>query len=414
MPSITHPEPDVSLNWDSFNRHLPLIFIRCVWMKIAYVHDAVYPFVKGGAEKRIYELSRRLVKRGHEVHVIGMRWWGKEPVIEREGVHLHGVCRAIKLYSGERRSIRSAAKFAWRVFLYISKERFDLIDCYQAPYLHFFPARLGSVLKRSPFVVTWHEVWQCYWNEYLGSLGVVGRLMEKMILLGVAERVIAVSDQTRDDLVHLGVNPKKISIVPNGIDYKRMQGLSPSKEDSDIFYLGRLIKPKNIDVLIRAVALLKEEFPDIRVNLVGDGPDRGSLEQLAKKLQVQKNIKFHGFIEDFDEVTALMKSSKLFVIPSTQEGGASIVAQEANASGLPVIAVDHPLGIDKRLVREGVNGFFVKLDPAALAEKMRLLLSHKRMLKNVSLRSLDLAKKWDWDEVVDKLEKVYLCVRPHV
>ena len=60
-------------------------------MKIAYVHDAIYPYIKGGAEKRMYELSRRLAKRGHEVHVFGMRWWGDEPETELEGVHLHGV-----------------------------------------------------------------------------------------------------------------------------------------------------------------------------------------------------------------------------------------------------------------------------------------------------------------------------------
>ncbi|HDI12703.1 MAG TPA: glycosyltransferase, partial [Hadesarchaea archaeon] len=124
---------------------------------------------------------------------------------------------------------------------------------------------------------------------------------------------------------------------------------------------------------------------------------------------------FLGFIENFDDVTALMKSSKIFVIPSTQEGGASIVAQEANASGLPVIAVDHPLGIDKKLIREETNGFFVKLDPVAIAEKVKLLLSDTRMLKELSLRSMKVAKNWDWEKVVGRLEEVYLsCLYPRV
>ncbi|HDI12973.1 MAG TPA: glycosyltransferase family 1 protein, partial [Hadesarchaea archaeon] len=231
-------------------------------MKIAYVHDAVYPFVKGGAEKRVYELSRRLARRGHDVHVFGMRWWGNRPVIEHEGVQLHGVCGAVSLYSKGRRSIGAAMRFAGSVFPFIARERFDVIDCYQAPYLHFFPVKLAAILKRSALVVTWHEVWRGYWNKYLGSLGVVGEFMEKTILLGISDRVIAVSDQTKDDLVRLGVRPEKISIVPNGIDYQHIQKIRPAKEKSDIFYLGRLIKPKNIDVLLRAIALLKEDFPD--------------------------------------------------------------------------------------------------------------------------------------------------------
>ncbi|RLG57812.1 MAG: glycosyltransferase family 1 protein, partial [Hadesarchaea archaeon] len=275
--------------------------------------------------------------------------------------------------------------------------------------------KLAAILKRSALVVTWHEVWRGYWNKYLGSLGVVGEFMEKTILLGISDRVIAVSDQTKDDLVRLGVRPEKISIVPNGIDYQHIQKIRPAKEKSDIFYLGRLIKPKNIDVLLRAIALLKEDFPDIKVKIAGDGPERGQLERLSKTLDIGKNVEFLGFIENFDDVTALMKSSKIFVIPSTQEGGASIVAQEANASGLPVIAVDHPLGIDKKLIREETNGFFVKLDPVAIAEKVKLLLSDTRMLKELSLRSMKVAKNWDWEKVVGRLEEVYLsCLYPRV
>ena len=74
-------------------------------MKIAYVYDAVYPWVKGGAEKRIYELSRRLAKRGHEVHCYGMKWWPGEDEILKDNVHLHGICPPMPLYSNGKRSI---------------------------------------------------------------------------------------------------------------------------------------------------------------------------------------------------------------------------------------------------------------------------------------------------------------------
>lgn len=376
-------------------------------MKIAYVHDAVYPFTKGGAEKRIYELSRRLAKRGHDVHVFGMRWWGEKHEIELEGVNLHGVCKAVPLYSGGRRSIRAAMTFARAVFPYLVRERFDVIDCYQAPYLHVFPTKVGALLKRTPLAVTWHEVWRGYWREYLGSLGTVGKLMERVILLRLANRVIAVSDQTKDDLVSLGVNVDRVSIVPNGIDFDSITKISPSPEKLDVVYLGRLIKPKNVDILLRAVAALKGEFPELKVGIIGDGPESGNLKSLAGELNLQKNVKFFGFVEDFREVVTFMKSSKVFVIPSTQEGGASIVTQEANASGLPIIAVDHPLGIDKRLIKNGVNGFFTKLSPAAIAEKIKLLLVDGDMRKNMAQRSLMMAKEWDWNRIVQILEKTY-------
>ncbi len=376
-------------------------------MRIAYVHDAIYPFVKGGAEKRIYELSKRLVNRGHEVHVFGMRWWGEKPEIEQEGVHLHGVCKAVSLYSKGRRSIRAAMTFARNVLPSLMKERFDIIDCYQAPYLHAFPTKVGALLKRTPLVVTWHEVWRGYWREYLESLGTVGKLMEKTILLGLADRVIAVSDQTKDDLVSLGAKADKISIVPNGIDFNSISKVSPSPEKLDVVYLGRLIRPKNVDVLLKAVAILKGEFPGLKVGIIGNGPEKENLENLAEELGIQNNAKFFGFVEDFNEVVALMKSSKVFVIPSTQEGGASIVTLEANACGLPVVATDHPLGIDKRLIHSGKTGFFVGLSPEAFAEKIRLLLKHDAQREEMNKNAIEFAQQYDWEKVVNSIEKVY-------
>lgn len=376
-------------------------------MRIAYVHDAIYPFIKGGAEKRIYEFSKRLAKRGHEVHIFGVGWWGEEPTIVREGVHLHGVCKAMPLYSRDRRSIKGAVKFAKAVLPHLLKEHFNVIDCYQAPYLHCFPTKIGALAKRSPLVITWHEVWRGYWQKYLGSLGIVGRLMEKTILLGLANKIIAGSDQTKDDLISLGVSADKISIVPNGIDFGNISRVAPSSEKFDVVYLGRLIKPKNVDLLLRAIAALKGEFPGLTAGIIGDGPERKNLESLVKEQGIQDNAKFFGFIEDFDEVAALMKSSKVFVIPSIQEGGASIVTLEANACGLPVIAIDHPLGIDKRLILTGETGFFVELASEAIAEKIRLLLKDNELREKMGKNAIKFAQQYDWDKITDLIEKVY-------
>ena len=72
-------------------------------MKVAIVYDAVYPFVKGGAEKRIYDLAKHLKS---EIHVIGMKFWKGSSVIKKKGVYFHGICRPKRLYSRSgRRSI---------------------------------------------------------------------------------------------------------------------------------------------------------------------------------------------------------------------------------------------------------------------------------------------------------------------
>src|SRR5258708_27097416 len=80
--------------------------------KIAVVADAVYPFNKGGKEKRIHEITKRLAAQGHEVTIYCMKWWKGEKVIVQDGVRLHAISPYYSLYAGGRRSILQAIFFA--------------------------------------------------------------------------------------------------------------------------------------------------------------------------------------------------------------------------------------------------------------------------------------------------------------
>src|SRR6056297_1579194 len=102
-------------------------------MKIAFVYDAVYPWEKGGAQKRIWELACRLAA-DHDVHLYGMHYWDGPATIEREGVTLHGVCEPKELYVNGRRSIPQALSFAANLAPALLGEEFDIIDCQEFPY----------------------------------------------------------------------------------------------------------------------------------------------------------------------------------------------------------------------------------------------------------------------------------------
>jgi hypothetical protein len=117
-------------------------------MKIAIVYDVIYPYVKGGVEKRVWELAVRLTHRGHELHLFGMKFWDGDGILIREGVFLHGVCPAQKLYVGGRRTIWQALHFSMRLVSPLLKERFDILDCQQFPYFSSFSAKLISKLKK--------------------------------------------------------------------------------------------------------------------------------------------------------------------------------------------------------------------------------------------------------------------------
>jgi glycosyltransferase involved in cell wall biosynthesis len=313
-------------------------------MKIAYVYDAISPWVKGGAKKRIYELSRRLAARGHELHCYGMKWWPGEEEILREGVYLHGICPSMPLYSSGKRSIYRAAFFA--VKLLSLRTNCDVIDCQNFPYLPCFSAKLLSSLKGQKLFITWLEVWGDYWREYLGERGRAGQAVE-WATARLTERNIAISERTRRDLDGLGA--KAVQVLPSGIDLQEIMRVEPSAKQSDIIYVGRLVEHKNADILVKSLEIVKTDVMDVKAVIVGGGPEMGRLKSLVQELELEKNVEFCGFLEDYNEALALMKSSRLFATHTTREGF-GIAALEANACGLPVITVKHRMNAVMDLV----------------------------------------------------------------
>lgn len=105
-------------------------------MKIVLVSDAIYPYNKGGKEKRVFELSTRLAKLGHDVHIYTMRWWSTPETTRTEnGVQLHAISKKYEMYHGDRRSIKEGVMFAFAC-LKLLTVKFDVIDVDHMP---FFP-----------------------------------------------------------------------------------------------------------------------------------------------------------------------------------------------------------------------------------------------------------------------------------
>jgi L-malate glycosyltransferase len=378
-------------------------------MKIAYVYDAVYPYCKGGGERRIQEIATRLHKRGHEVHIFGMKLWDGPRLMEKDGLHYHGVCPSLNLYhpSG-RRSIREIVEFGAYSARMLAAERFDVVDCGQWPFTHHLPVRLQTWMRRSKMFVSWYEVWGQHWLEYIGKLGHVGLAVEKTFCR-IPDGIIAVSEVTSDDLVALGVKPGVVRVIPNGIDYRHIRSVQAAEGRSyDVVCTGRLKNHKNVDVLLRAIALANREIPGITGLIIGEGPERDRLQTLAAELGLAGQVTFTGGLEDFNDLLRLMKTARIFVNASTKEGGGSITLFEANACGLPVIAVRSPHGIDPRLILEGENGYMVDaLSPELLASEMVLLLSDPERLARNSAASVRMAEQYDWEFITDQHEELY-------
>jgi len=145
---------------------------------------------------------------------------------------------------------------------------YDIIDCQQFPYLHCFSAKFYSTLKDTPLVITWHEIWAEYWGEYLESLGVFGAQIEKLTSK-LTRNNVSVSKLTQRRLQSLGVRSE---FIPNGIDFEKICRVKKADDQYDAIFVGRLIKEKNVSLLLEALMKVKKNIPDISVLIVGGWP----------------------------------------------------------------------------------------------------------------------------------------------
>ena len=377
-------------------------------MKIAYIYDALYPFVKGGAEKRYHELGKRL-SADHEVHFISWKFWSGPSNCRRNGITLHGVGTPRPLYTaGGRRSIRESLDFALNLLKLYRAQKFDVIDCCAFPYLHMYTARLLFGLRREPLVMTWHEYWGEYWDEYLGSLAPPAKLLERAAV-PLAHSCVAVSELTACRLKALGGRKLPIAVIPNGVNARDIADVPAQGPSSDIIYVGRLLAHKRVDLLLEALAELRGRHPKLSCLIVGSGPERERLRKLTATLMLEDYVTFTGEVAE-DSVYGLLKKSKVFVLPSIREGfGMSVL--EALACGLPAVVVRAPYSAAHEIVDDGVNGIVAEPSPRPLAEAISSLLQDPAKRGLMAEAAQQAASRYDWAAIAQKSLAVYEAVR---
>lgn len=369
--------------------------------RIAFISDTVLPWFKGGKETRLYEISKRLVAEDREIHIYTMKWWDGPIMIERDGVYYHAICRKYPIYTAEgRRSIYEAIMFSLAVFKLLF-ERFDVLDVDHMPFFPLFSARIVTWLRGKNLYATWHEVWgQSYWMQYMGGLsGLFGHFIERTSFL-LPDVIISNSVHTTERLRASGFN-RAIKTVSLGVDLEGVYSADTSSETSDVIFVGRLLSHKNADMLVRAIAIVKKVKPMIKALIVGDGPERSSVQALVNQLGLHDNVRMLSRVADHADVYSLMKASQMLVLPSVREGF-GIVVVEAHAAGIPVITTSHEDNAAKDLIREGVNGILAEADPESIAEKILEVLKTRETMK-----PREGIERYNWNYVAKKIENVF-------
>ena len=210
-----------------------------------------------------------------------------------------------------------------------------------------------------------------------------------------------------------GVDPKKIRIVPNGVDTNRFKPTKVNPKlkqqigiDSKlcILFVGRLIPRKGLPYLAEAAKHIIKEYPQTLFVIVGNGPLKSSLKARLEKTGLSRNFNFLGDVNE-SVLPALYNCADIFVLPSIQEGQ-GIALLEAQATAKPVVAFD--VGGVREAVRNKETGFLMKPDSRQLAEAVMKLLANYSLREKMGSNGREyVSANFSWDVCAQKMLKVY-------
>ena len=335
-------------------------------MRVCLVFDCLYPHSVGGGERWYRAVADGISGRGYDVTYLTLRQWGPAGP-DVPGVRVIAVGGNLELYAGGRRSIGAQLRFALGVFRHLARHggQYDVV---QTPALHL--SLLAVLFARSirgfGLVVDWFEVWRrAYWLEYLGP--VAGRLgwFGQRLSARSPHAALCFSRLHAERLRALG-HEGEITLVEGLRDLDAAQAPAESAEPVVVF-AGRHIPEKHVTAIVPAVALAREQLPELRAVIFGDGPDRDQVLGQIGEHGLDGIVDAPGFAPA-DEVHETMRRALCHLFPSEREGY-GIVVVEAAAIGTPTVVVEGPDNAAAELVDDGENGLVARsADPADLAD----------------------------------------------
>ena len=210
-------------------------------------------------------------------------------------------------------------------------------------------------------------------------------------------RFVAISESTRDDLVARGIPKGQVTVVHCGIDHARYHADPAVAKASrpTLTFVGRLRRYKGLDWVLRSLPAVRARVPDVRLEIIGDGPYGEPLRREVKRLGLEPAVEFLGFLPGAEKV-ARLRASWAVLQPSPKEGwGLTVV--EASACGTAVIASDAPGLRDS--VRRDETGLLVPYgDDAALASAITRVLTEPALRARLASAGVAWAARFHWEE----------------
>ena len=380
-----------------------------VQTRLCIVTHTFLPHV-GGIEKVVYEQSKRLLQKNFEPIVVTNRIeTPKNYVVDGINVSCYE-----SLNTGFRLGIPYSIPTVTSLETFLKAVKpSKIVHAHGHPYLTSLIAAKLAKRYSKPFVLTQHNTF----IEYDSIFDNIERLNDLVIgkeTLKEADKIIAVSNATKDYVLSLGAKPEKVKVLHNGVDLVKFRPLAGKREEMRrklgifkdavvVLTVRRLVYKNGIDTLIETANIAVKKNPKIIFLVVGKGPDFNNVQLRIERLGIEKNFRLTGFVKN-EDLPFFYNAADFFVLPSKSGEGLPLVALEAMACGLPVIATN--VGGIREISMKDYGKLVPPNNPELLARAILEFCNVDFSSREKELRAI-MEEKYSWDKNVERLIEIY-------
>jgi len=387
--------------------HKKVLLKGMVNLRILMISSSFYPKIDGSI-RVVYDLSRKLVDRGHDVYLLTRRLPGTSPIEIVDGIYVVRVGPSgATLFDRSLFSLRQGLE----VLKILKSRYFDVIHSHGcAPGV---AGIVGKCFRKVPVVISFHGH-QLLWPKSVRWKGKTALKLEiwlERTIVRRADFIVAQSIGIKNFFINLFGSEisEKIKIIPNGVDLDTFDAQITQREvempSPMILSVGTLARVKGFDILIKAMPMVLRKYPQAKFIIVGEGPQKSYFHTLAKRLGVEDSLVLTGQAIG-SRLKHFYRMASVVVLPSYSEFF-GLVVLEAMAMCKPVISTK-VLG-PSDIIINGENGLLTEPgDSKKLADAIIHLLSDQELAKNIVFRGRRTVKeKYDLNVVVEQHERLY-------
>jgi len=356
-------------------------------------------------------IAELLAKNGHKVWVVTNKFEGVN-YPKHDNLKIVFISSPKKFEKKRRTTINNTTKYIFSTVKtghsITKNEKIDII--HSNGVIAGLAGSIISILTSKNHILTIHNIYpQEYWKEWSKQQenskfkAFLGKIQEKIVLKSRYKVIHTVSELVKENLIKLEVK-KPIVVIPNVIRISESQNVSTNS--FQFVLISRLVFYKNVQVILKALKIVKKKFPQVSFTIIGDGPYRKTLEKLVDNLELKENVSFEGTVIDETEKNKLIASSQALLQPSIYESF-GLVILEAFSQKKPAIVSDlKPLS---EIVEHNKTGLVVPPhNEKEWAKTLEYALSHpKEIAKMGELGRKVLEEHYTLDIYWNRISKMY-------